>query len=155
MNATETLSSGKAFVCNWSRIKILVVEDFDELRDLYESLFLYLGVQYKLAENGSEAIDLARNQSFDVILMDLNLPIIDGETAMRILRKEGVMTPIIAMSGSFMDLTQDPFLKGQFDDCIAKPFTLKDLVDKLKNQLNKKGFSFDTSTAKHTSFKQL
>lgn len=141
MNPVEIMLPDRALSWDWSHVKILVVEDFPELCELFDFFLSSLGVQFKIVTNGSEALEAVKRESFDIILMDLGLPVIDGETAMKILRKNGTTIPIIAMTGYSMDPTQEPFLAGQFDDCLAKPFNLKGLTEKLEKHLTKQSLS--------------
>ena len=60
-----------------------------------------MGLQVDLAANGQQAVDLARGRDYDLILMDVQMPSLDGLEATRILRGGGLTTPIIALTGRF------------------------------------------------------
>ena len=82
--------------------KVLVAEDSPDIREL---VLLYLretGVEAEAVENGQQAVELAKENHFDLILMDMQMPIMDGRDATRWLRKSGSQIPIIALTANAM-----------------------------------------------------
>jgi signal transduction histidine kinase/CheY-like chemotaxis protein len=89
------------------------------------------------AENGQEAIEYCKNESFDIILMDIQMPVMDGITASKIIREElKISTPIIAQSANTVQKDIDACNAAGVNDYLAKPFTEEQLLNKINLVLN-------------------
>jgi CheY-like chemotaxis protein len=106
--------------------KILVVED-DDMN------FIYLAQIFKLtkgtvtrAKNGSSALQIAQNENFDIILMDLKLPDINGTEVTRKIRLFNTYTPIIAQTASRTPDETDEALEAGCSAVLIKPYTIED-----------------------------
>jgi two-component system, sensor histidine kinase len=113
--------------------KILVVED-DDMN------YLYLAQIFKLtkghiirAKNGNSALQFARSENFDIILMDLKLPDINGNEVTRMIREFNMSTPIIAQTASRTPEETDEALEAGCTAVLIKPFTINDF-SQLLNQ---------------------
>jgi CheY-like chemotaxis protein len=88
-----------------------------------------------VAENGEAAVEQAARQSFDLILMDMQMPEMDGLTATRILRErdahEGTHTPIIAMTAYAMQADRERFLAAGVDGYISKPVQINKVMTEI------------------------
>ena len=82
--------------------RVLVVDDGEENRELLQLVLEEVGLEVEGAENGRVGVDKARSGRFDVILMDMQMPVMDGYTATSVLRQEGLETPIIALTANAM-----------------------------------------------------
>lgn len=102
---------------------ILLVEDNETNLLVARELLERVGLEVKAAANGLEAVELAAKERFDVILMDLQMPVMDGLTAAREIRKgprsEGL--PILAMTANVMAANREECLAAGMNDHIAKP----------------------------------
>jgi two-component system sensor histidine kinase/response regulator len=111
---------------HYDEARVLVVDDQPFNRDIVEGLLAAVGISPCLAENGREAIDIlsSSRQPFDLVLMDVQMPIMDGLTATRVIRKlEGLAhLPVIAMTAHTMAHERDKSLDAGMDDHIGKPF---------------------------------
>jgi PAS domain S-box-containing protein len=113
--------------------RILLAEDN---RDTQRVIALRLGMaggEVTVAQNGQDAVDRAldarRNgQPFDLILMDMQMPVLDGYEATRILRSEGVRTPIIALTAYSMAEDRGECLRFGCDDYLSKPIDWEKLI---------------------------
>ena len=105
--------------------KILVVDDQDFLREMLCDYLRNKGFEIYQAKNGQEAIELAREQSFDGILMDVRMPEVSGITALKQMQEDGIKTPVILMSG-FGDVAslEDAKALGA-SNFLPKPFKLE------------------------------
>lgn len=103
--------------------KILVVEDNAPNRELLSFLLHRDGYGVLEAENGNEAIEIARDNKPDLILMDIQMPVMDGVTAMKTLKSspETSATRIIAVTSFAMKGDKEKALTAGFDGYIAKP----------------------------------
>lgn len=114
------------------RLRILIVED-NAINQLVakKSLQKY-GYELTLVNNGQEALDALNAASFDLILMDCEMPVMDGYEATRRIRSSGAAyqhIPIIAMTANAMTGDRDHCLKAGMNDYIAKPFAMQDVLN--------------------------
>jgi CheY-like chemotaxis protein len=93
-----------------------------------------LGVSYDVAMNGQEALDLADSNLHECVLMDLQMPVLDGLSASRELRKRGFDKPIIAMTANVQQSDKD----ACFDAFVGKPIKKDELIAALNKNLIKR-----------------
>lgn len=111
--------------------RILVVDDIADNRELIAQNFIDTEVQISQAQNGQEALDQAMAEDFDLILMDIRMPVMDGYEAAQRIKAEKPAIPIIALTASVM---QDEFEKAKrahFDGYLRKPVLKHDLFNML------------------------
>jgi len=112
---------------------ILVVEDSVDNQRLMRYILNKAGVQTTLAENGADAVVAIREnpELYDVVLMDMQMPVLDGYAATRELRKLGFIRPIIAMTAHAMKGDREKCLAAGCDDYLTKPINRSELVKAL------------------------
>jgi CheY-like chemotaxis protein len=103
---------------------ILIVEDEPNNRLLLQKLLSRMGHEWVCAINGLEAVEQATSRRFDLILMDLSLPEMDGWEATRAIRTSGIEVPIIATSAHAMRGDQERAIDAGCSEYITKPFDL-------------------------------
>lgn len=115
---------------DYSGCRILVVEDDMGSRRLLKEIFAGIGAECKFAQNGQEAIEMLREQSFTICLMDVHMPVMDGLAATRIIRSEisGVL-PIIGLSAAVMKEDREDALVAGMNDYLTKPVDAEALRD--------------------------
>lgn len=113
--------------------KILLVEDNEINKQVAQELLHKTGAQVEIAENGRQALDLLKQNSFDVVLMDLHMPIMDGYEATRFIRKDPLLSelPIIAMTAAVMDSDRKACYEAGMNDHIGKPISADELIGTL------------------------
>ncbi|MDH5501516.1 MAG: ATP-binding protein, partial [Gammaproteobacteria bacterium] len=111
--------------------RVLVVDDGEENRQLLEVVLGDVGLQVAQAENGQVAVDMATAESFDAILMDMQMPVMDGETATALLRKMGLQTPIIALTANAMKGFEIRLLEVGCTEFLTKPVDIEALLGTL------------------------
>ncbi|MDE1885785.1 MAG: response regulator [Xanthomonadaceae bacterium] len=104
----------------------LLVEDNPVNRQVAQRLLGLLGLSFALAENGKEALEQLEREAFDVVLLDCQMPVMDGYTAVRILRqnetaKSSRHMPVIAMTANAMAGDREKCLRAGMDDYLSKP----------------------------------
>jgi len=112
-------------------VKILLAEDSIDNQMLICKLLTMAGAQVDTAENGKVALEKARQGKYDVLLMDLQMPVMDGYHATSELRKEGYRTPIIALTAHALKEERARCLASGFDDHISKPINLNSLISSI------------------------
>lgn len=126
----------KGFVAPYLRLpartlRVLIAEDREINQHLIKAFLVKAGHETKLVGNGRDAIKACREGSFDIILMDVQMPDIDGLTATKLIRKtewgSGRHTPIIGVTANAMRGNREQFLQSGMDDFVAKP-VLPDLL---------------------------
>ncbi|WP_130472925.1 response regulator, partial [Candidatus Magnetaquicoccus inordinatus] len=103
--------------------RVLAVEDNEVNQQVIEALLQMAGVQVELADNGHQAVEMASSGRFELILMDLQLPILDGLQATRLIRAlpQGKNIPIVAVTADVMVQDLARCWEAGMDDHIAKP----------------------------------
>ena len=116
--------------------KVLLVDDDQALRQsLGEQLRLHEEFATAEAETGGRAIEMAKAEYFDAILLDVGLPDMDGREVCRLLRRNGVKSPIIMLTAAQTDADTILGLDSGANDYVAKPFRLSVLLARLRAQL--------------------
>lgn len=116
--------------------KVLIVDDNNLNRKVFENIIAH-DYQFETAENGQEAISKIKTQNYDLILMDIQMPIMDGITALKIIKEENLtIAPIIAISAFSNQNDREYFISAGFDEFIAKPVKPKLLLESIYYQLN-------------------
>jgi CheY-like chemotaxis protein len=120
--------------------KILLVEDHEELWDFLSRRLKRRGFEVALAHDGQEGVDLARSESPDVILLDMNLPVMDGWTAAKVLRGDPATAriPIIALTAHAMSGDRGRVLEAGCDDYHPKPVDFSRLLSQIDEALLKR-----------------
>jgi two-component system, cell cycle response regulator DivK len=117
--------------------KILIVEDNDMNRILLRAILLPYGFEVIEAVNGQEGVAVARERLPDLIVMDLQMPVMNGIDAMRVLkndpRTQGI--PVIAVTAFAMDGDREATMAAGFDGYIAKPFNANEMPKLLRSYL--------------------
>ncbi|MGZ3657231.1 MAG: response regulator [Bdellovibrionota bacterium] len=107
--------------------KILIAEDAPEIREMLTFILSEIqGAEVATAINGKEAVEMAGRVPFDLILMDLTMPEMDGPTATKAIRRTGSTVPILALSGRLLQEGECP--EG-FDGHIPKPFDISNMLN--------------------------
>lgn len=120
------------------RPKVLVVDDIEYNLTLLKEILDPVGFITSGVYNGKEAIEMLKSFTPDVILMDLKMPVMDGEEAMKKIRamKNGDKITIIAISASGFEHTRKEMIEAGFDEFIHKPFKERDLLDLIGDQID-------------------
>ena len=110
--------------------RILLAEDSDTARELLKALLQRMGCRVDTVSDGQEAIVQVCREFYDAILMDIEMPVLDGLNAaleIRKLHSHAARTPIIALSALITDISSRPVLAAAFDAAIVKPARRSDL----------------------------
>ena len=116
-------------------LSVLLAEDSPDNQILLSHLLDIAGAQVDLAANGKIATEKALAKSYDVILMDIQMPVMDGFEATALLRKNGYRGKIMALTAHALNEDRELTLRSGFDDHISKPVNRDILIDRVCNSL--------------------
>ncbi|MDH7447442.1 response regulator [Aquimarina sp. 2201CG14-23] len=115
--------------------KILVAEDNKVNQLVTKNLLKNIGCICTIVENGLEAVQILKKETFDLVLMDINMPVMDGMQATLKIREFDKTTPIIALTASELSEVGDECTKAGMNDLINKPLNKKDLREAIDKNL--------------------
>jgi len=112
--------------------RVLLVEDNRFNRQIAKTFLCHAFVEVTEAENGAVAVELAQTHDFDLILMDIQMPVMDGYAATALLRQQlGLDTPIVALTANAIKGEREKCLDAGMDDYLTKPFREDELLRKV------------------------
>jgi two-component system, OmpR family, response regulator len=127
--------------------KILIVDDDKNLLEVIRYNLVNEGYSVILAENGTQAVEIARQEKPELIILDVMLPGIDGFDVCRILRKE-MSVPILILSAKIDEIDKVVGLELGADDYIAKPFSVRELMARVRASLRRGQLAEQKNTSK-------
>ena len=117
--------------------KILLVEDNKLNRLVFKMMLNNMKAEVDEAENGLEALNILRESTYDLVLMDIQMPVMDGTSALQIIKKMyGESIPVIALTATAFNSEVSHMLNLGFSDCITKPIDQKTLQTRLYQFFN-------------------
>jgi CheY-like chemotaxis protein/HPt (histidine-containing phosphotransfer) domain-containing protein len=143
--------AGAALPATSPGMKILLAEDNAVNRKLVTTLLQRRGYHVVATENGQEALDVLATQNFDVVLMDVQMPVLDGLDATRAIRTKeqssGAHLPIIALTAHAMKGDRERCLAAGADEYVTKPIRTTDLLEAINRAKNTKGYPIEIDAA--------
>ena len=119
------------------RRRLLIVEDDPTLRQALTFNLTREGYEVTSAADGEAALEAARSDRLDLVLLDVMLPGMSGVEVLRVLRREGIATPVIILSAKGDEIDRVVGLKVGADDYIAKPFSRPELLARIEAVLRR------------------
>ena len=121
--------------------KILIVDDNEPIRDLLMIMCSFYDLNTECVANGQEAVNAFKKENFEIVLMDLDMPIMGGFEATRIIRqyereRKRKRTPIIAISGTTICNPHCMCIEAGMDGFIPKPIELDEILDVIKTTID-------------------
>ena len=117
--------------------KVLIAEDSSVIQNLTKKILQIQNYQIFSAKNGVQVMDMLKDDYFDIILMDINMPKMDGMECARQIRKledeKKSKIPIVAITGNAMNYSIDDFKEAGINEYLQKPLNFDNLVDTVKN----------------------
>jgi signal transduction histidine kinase/CheY-like chemotaxis protein len=101
--------------------RVLLADDSEDARALFKNYFDNMGLSSMFAENGQIAVDIALAEQPDIVLMDMEMPVMSGLEAIQVLRQQGYTKPVLALTAHAGAAMCDKLLQAGFDDCLTKP----------------------------------
>lgn len=134
----ELLKTNQKKVHNFKGKKVLLVEDNDINVMVGQQILEKANLKVEVVGDGLSAVNIVKEKSFDVILMDIQMPIMDGYTAAKEIRKFNKFTPIFALSASVFMEVKDRIQESGMNGFIFKPFDPQDLLNQIEEVTRKK-----------------
>jgi two-component system OmpR family response regulator len=114
------------------RPKVLVIDDEPGVRDLISEALSLSGITAVSAADGLEALSFLRREKFDLLILDINMPKLDGLALLEKLRSEGMSVPVLMLSARADKADINQGLRIGADDYLTKPFSIEELVLRVK-----------------------
>jgi PAS domain S-box-containing protein len=119
----------------FNKIKLLMAEDNDVNALVLGKIIKKWGIEYDRVNNGQEAVDAVTNESYDCILMDIQMPVMDGFEATRLIKSTSKV-PILALSAAAKQDLMEKIDQSGFNGYVSKPIDASELLKKIKEVLN-------------------
>jgi signal transduction histidine kinase/CheY-like chemotaxis protein/HPt (histidine-containing phosphotransfer) domain-containing protein len=116
-------------------IQVLLVDDGDTNRELISLVLAEAGATVRCAENGREGVELFGRHAFDLILMDMQMPVMDGYTATQTLREMGCQAPIVALTAHAMRGDEEKCLAAGCSGYLSKPVQIGQLLETVREAI--------------------
>lgn len=129
-------------------MRILVAEDEPQLSRVLVAAMENAGYEVDSVANGKEAVEQARENSYDIIMLDIMMPVMDGITALKKIRENGDKTYILMLTAKAEVDDRVTGLDSGADDYLTKPFSLKELLARLRSKERRD----DTFTPKELTY---
>jgi CheY-like chemotaxis protein len=134
---STTVSSGEHTHGSSSPYKgqVLVADDRPVNQILIQILLKKLGLKVAIVDNGKQAVEAIEKMNYDLIFMDMQMPVMDGCEAVRLLRSRSVYTPIIALTANAMPEDRRKCIEAGFSDYLSKPIDYPQFVEIIEKYL--------------------
>ncbi|HKX95532.1 MAG TPA: ATP-binding protein [Methylibium sp.] len=118
--------------------RVLLAEDGVDNQRLLATYLRQAGLEATVVGNGRDAVEAALSQDFDLVLMDIQMPVLDGVGAMRMLRRAGYRQPIVALTANVMKSDVQKYLEAGCDDVLGKPVERERFYAVIDEQLGRR-----------------
>ncbi len=116
--------------------RVLIAEDSSVIQNLAKKILEFQNFEITSVKNGEQVLQLLEKEDYDVVLLDINMPVMDGMECARQIRKlpdaAKAKTPILAITGNARNYSSEEFKSAGFDDILIKPLNFDALVAKVR-----------------------
>lgn len=130
-----------------NKARILIADDDRAIRESLDRALTLEGYESVTVVDGAAALEELRRNSFDVVILDVMMPNVDGITACRVLRTEKNSVPILMLTARIETSDRVEGLDAGADDYLAKPFALEELLSRIRALLRRSNWESETSTS--------
>lgn len=112
--------------------RVLIAEDSSVIQNLVKKILEFQNFEITAVKNGEQVVQLLDKENFDIVLLDINMPVMDGMECVKVIRgmsdkaKSGV--PVVAITGNARNYTEEEFKEAGFNDVLMKPLNFDKLV---------------------------
>ncbi|MDX1779540.1 MAG: response regulator, partial [Thermodesulfobacteriota bacterium] len=119
-------------------VKILVIEDEDEVRQLLSDILISEGHEVEVASNGNEGIEVFKKNTFDLVFSDLGMPDMSGWEVADAIKRINSLVPVVLVTGWNVEIKDSERENGSVDKVIQKPFEVKQVLRTVQEVLEHK-----------------
>nr|WP_230961454.1 ABC transporter substrate-binding protein [Psychrosphaera haliotis] len=130
-------SSDKIDVPDFTSKRILIAEDNKVNQILFRAIMVKTNCDFDIVDNGQIAVEHILKNKYDLVLMDIQMPVLDGVSACEIIKKDFSVLPVIAISANIMVDDIEEYKQAGFDEFIGKPINIKEMYETLNRFLSK------------------
>ncbi len=116
--------------------KVLIGEDSSVIQNLAKKILEFQNFEITSAKNGAEVLSFLEKKEFDVVLLDINMPVMDGMECVKTIRASNdhkiSKIPVVAITGNARNYTKEDFEEAGFNEMLAKPLNFDQLVSTVK-----------------------
>lgn len=116
--------------------KVLIVEDSSVIQNLAKKILEFQNFEITAVKNGEQVMQLIDKEDFDILLLDINMPVMDGMECVRAVRAlsdaNKAKVPVVAITGNAKNYSEEDFKAAGFNDALMKPLNFDRLVDVVK-----------------------
>ncbi|MEA5459789.1 response regulator [Arcicella sp. LKC2W] len=116
--------------------KVLIAEDSSVIQNLAKKILEFQNFEIHSVKNGQQVLDALDKEDFDILLLDINMPVMDGMECAKTVRnlkdEKKAKLPMIAITGNARNYSMEDFKEAGFDDMLAKPLNFDALVAQVK-----------------------
>lgn len=121
--------------------KVLIAEDSSVIQNLLKRILEFQNFEIKAVKNGEQVMRTLQNDDFDIVLLDINMPVMDGMESVKAIRglsdEKKANMPVVAITGNAKNYTEEEFTEAGFNHVLIKPLDFDNLV-KVVNELTEK-----------------
>jgi len=127
------------------RIRTLLIDDEKVFTDSLTKVLIKRGIGVQTAPDGYKALELLSNGGFDVIVLDMRMPGLDGLATLKAIREHDTLTPVILLTGNIDVKQVAEALKAGAAEVLLKPCPVENLVSCIEDAYERKGFAIDVA----------
>jgi CheY-like chemotaxis protein len=112
--------------------KVLIAEDSSVIQNLVKKILEFQNFEIAAVKNGEQVLQLLQKEHFDIILLDINMPVMDGMESVKAIRaladQQKANVPVVAITGNARNYTEEEFKEAGFNEVLMKPLNFDKLV---------------------------
>lgn len=112
--------------------KVLIAEDSSVIQNLVKKILEFQNFEITAVKNGEQVLQLLQKEHFDIILLDINMPVMDGMESVKAIRaltdKDKAKVPVVAITGNARNYSEEEFKEAGFNEVLMKPLNFDKLV---------------------------
>ncbi len=116
-----------------SQKRVLIAEDSSVIQNLARKILEFQNYEITAVKNGEQVLQILDKENFDILLLDINMPVMDGMECVKNVRalsdKKKAKIPVVAITGNAKNYTEEEFKAAGFDDILVKPLNFDRLVE--------------------------
>jgi CheY-like chemotaxis protein len=121
--------------------RVLIAEDSSVIQNLVKKILEFQNFEITAVKNGEQVLQLLQKENFDIVLLDINMPVMDGMECVKAIRGLGdagkSKVPVVAITGNARNYTEEEFKEAGFNDVLMKPLNFDKLVIVVKGLTEK------------------